>query len=64
MVECPRTQPQLELFLVHADGTGDADNAIGGDLALSDPEVDRVDGDPVFFGYFANLEHLTVLLYL
>ena len=38
---CP-TQALLKLLLINADGTGDADHAVCWNLALPDPEVNRI----------------------
>jgi hypothetical protein len=45
----------LELFLIDTDGTGYAGDAIGGNLALPDPEVNRIGGNAVPISDFAYL---------
>jgi hypothetical protein len=43
----------LELLLIYPHGSGDADYAIRRYLALPNPEVDRIGGDPESIGNFA-----------
>jgi hypothetical protein len=55
LAQCARTKPQFELLLIHADGPGNAGDAIGRDLSLPDPEVHRIHGYPESIGNFADL---------
>jgi hypothetical protein len=45
----------LELLLIHANCTGDANYAFGWDLALPNPKVNGISGNSESIGNFAHL---------
>jgi hypothetical protein len=54
LAQCARPQALFKLLLIHADCSGDTDHAFGWDLALSDPEINRIHGNPESVGNFAH----------
>jgi hypothetical protein len=55
LAERARTEALLKLLLIYADGARDADHAVGRDLALPDPQVHGISGNPESVGNFAYL---------
>src|SRR5579872_366228 len=55
LAQCARAEALLELLLVHANGTGDADYAVRWYLALPDPEINRIRRNSESVGNFAYL---------
>ena len=48
-----RAKALFKLFLIYSNRPGDADNTIGGYLALPDPKIDRISGNPESISNFA-----------